>query len=277
MIVIAPTLSIVEPYQFTLNHPVIGYQTVVNVSNVTSSSEDPDYPVTNLANPATHLKWRALETTAPDVEWVDVELAAVQFFDYVGIARHNLGSAQIPVTILGADEVDSNGDPIFDIELVPEQLLPDDRPALFRFTLQNLIAVRIYFGVGTDFPEIAVCFVGELLTLQRKIYVGHTPIVYGRNRRIVTGRSESGQYLGRVIISESRETAVSLQNLTPDWYRTYLDPFVEACDAQPFFFAWRPQTYPTEVGFAWMTNEPQPQNQLPNGMMSIDFQMSGID
>lgn len=277
MIVISSNVVLTEPYQFTLNHPVIGYQTAVTISNVTASSEDVDHPVVNLANPATHLKWRAEETTAPDIEYVDVLLDSVQYFDYVGIARHNFGSAQIPITVLGATELDTSDDPIFDIELTAEQLLADDGPAMFRFNRQNLIAVRIQLGIGNDFPEMAVLYVGELLTLQRKIYVGHTPVLYGRNRRVVSGRSESGQYLGRLIVSESRETTVEMKNLTPDWYRTYLDPFVEACDDQPFFFAWRPQEYPQEVGYMWMTNEPQPTNQLANGMMSIDFQMSGID
>lgn len=277
MIVISNSIVLTEPYQFTLNHPIIGWQTAVDVSNIEASSEDPDYPAINLANPATHLKWRAAETTAPDDEWVQVLLPTVQYFDYVGIARHNLGSAQIPITIEGATEVDTSGDPIFDITLTAEQLLADDGPAIFRFTRQNLIAVRLSLGTGNDFPEIAVCYVGELLTLQRKIYVGHTPITYGRTTRIVTGKSESGQYLGRVIISEARETGIDLKNLTPDWYRTYLDPFIAAAEVTPFFFAWRPQEYPQEVGYAWMSNSPQPENQLPNGMMSIALQMSGID
>jgi len=112
--------------------------------------------------------------------------------------------------------------------------------------------------------------------VQRRIYVGHTPMPYGRSARIQNGRSEAGHFLGRIVIQETRDTAVALQNLTPTWYRTYMDPFIRASKEVPFFFAWRPQSYPYETGYGWMTNEPRPVNQRANGMMQIDLQMSGV-
>jgi hypothetical protein len=30
------------------------------------------------------------------------------------------------------------------------------------------------------------------------------------------------------------------------------------------------------VGFAWLTNDPQPMNQRPNGMMQVELQLSGV-
>ena len=273
MIVIAPTLSLTEPFQFTLDHPVIGYDNAVTVINIAASSQLAANPAVNMANPATHLKWKA---TAAAAQTVTVNQLPEQFFDYVGIARHNLGTAQCPVTVLGADTVDGFGAPIFDEALVPEQLLPNDAPALFRFTRAGLIAIRLAIGAGSAAPEIAVLYVGELLTLQRKLYVGHTPITMGREVQVTNGRSESGQYLGRVITGETRASAIQLLNLTPDWFRQYMDPFIVASAEQPFFFAWRPQSYPQEVGFAWVNSNPRPVNQLPNGMMAVDLSISGI-
>jgi hypothetical protein len=94
--------------------------------------------------------------------------------------------------------------------------------------------------------------------------------------KITNARSESGNFLGRIVINEMTETSVSMQNLTPDWYRSQLDPFIRASKETPFFFAWRPGDYPNEVGYAWITDDPQPSNQRSNGMMQIDFQMRGI-
>jgi hypothetical protein len=129
---------------------------------------------------------------------------------------------------------------------------------------------------GSEAPTAAVLYTGALLVLQRRIYVGHTPITMGRTSKITNARSESGNFLGRIVLNEMTETSVSIQNLTPDWYRSQLDPFIRASKETPFFFAWRPGDYANEVGYAWITDDPQPSNQRSNGMMQIDFQMRGI-
>lgn len=129
---------------------------------------------------------------------------------------------------------------------------------------------------GNDIPRCAVLYCGKLLVLQRRFYVGHVPINYGRKVNVISGQSESGQFLGRIVTGRATATSVALQNLTPTWVRQNLVPFLRAAEDQPFFFAWRPQTYPREVGYAWLTNNPEPMNQRPNGMMSCTLQMSGI-
>ena len=88
--------------------------------------------------------------------------------------------------------------------------------------------------------------------------------------------SISGAFLGRIINGQTRRSSCALENLTPDWYRTYMDPFLLAAQESPFFFAWRPGTYPTEAGFAWLTGDPVPNNQRSNGMMQVSFDMEGV-
>jgi hypothetical protein len=257
------------------NNPLIGYHNLVTASNLTASSEDPDHPAANLATPATHLYWRGDGFASPtDHEFLTVVTDTAELIDYVGIARHNFGSSFFPVSV-EVQAVDGGAW----TTVVAEVLLPNDGPVLLRFTPQAAYAVRVRLSpssVSTDPPEAAVLYVGTLLVLQRRIYVGHTPLPYGRVARITNARSESGAFLGRIVLSQMRQSSVNLQNLQPDWYREYLDPFVEASKDTPFFFAWRPLDYPFEVGYAWITNEPVPSNQRSNGMMQIQFQMSGI-
>jgi hypothetical protein len=69
---------------------------------------------------------------------------------------------------------------------------------------------------------------------------------------------------------------VSLTNLKPDWYRANFDPFVVAAQDSPFFFGWRPYSYPNEVGFAWLTNDPSPSNMMSNGMMQVSLELNGV-
>jgi len=147
---------------------------------------------------------------------------------------------------------------------------------LFRWEPISLTALRLKMQPGLAPPEAAVLYAGRLLILQRRVYVGHTPINYGRKTSVTNGMSESGNFLGRIVVGQSLETVLSLTNLTPSWYRSNMEPFVTAAREAPFFFAWRPGSYPREVGYAWLNNDPQPVNQRPNGMMGVELKMSGV-
>lgn len=184
---------------------------------------------------------------------------------------HNGASAAIAVAELQIFEADQTW-----VELVPAELPTDDDPLILQFDPQVLLQVRLRMQTGTEIPEAAVMYAGKLLVLQRRIYVGHTPITFGRRTTITNGMSESGQFLGRIVMGQFLVTEVSLQNLTPSWYRANMDPFVQAAREEPFFFAWRPGGYPEEVGYAWLTGDPSPVNSRSNGMMEVQLQMSGV-
>jgi hypothetical protein len=104
-------------------------------------------------------------------------------------------------------------------------LLPNDGPALFRFAPQGVANLRVRLQPGAAAPTAAVIYAGKLLVLQRRIYVGHIPINYGRVTKVVNGRSESGAFLGRIVLGEMTQTKVDLQNLLPLWYRANMEPF----------------------------------------------------
>jgi hypothetical protein len=159
--------------------------------------------------------------------------------------------------------------------LIPTFTPDDDTPILFQFTAVAADAVRVCLGIGTAAAEMAVLFVGSLLTLQRRLYVGHTPLPLARRQEVTTGRSQSGEHLGSVITGEWYGGSVAQQNLTASWYRTYMAPFIENAP-EPFFFAWRPNSYPDEIAFAWCTGDPIPSNARSNGMMSIEFDVEAI-
>lgn len=273
MIIISSALVLSGSDDLQPNNPVIGWDNKVTISNIQSLTEQEGFPITNVANPITSPLggWKGASITGD--EEILITLDGLEDIDYVGIARHNLGSNQIPILVEGSTD---GGSPFE--ELVGETYLLDDAPAIFRFVPQSLTDLRITLGLTTSqvAPEIAVIYVGKLLIVQRRLYVGHTPINFGRSENVVSGKTENGDFLGRIILSEQRSTEVALQNLTPSWYRSEMDPFIQASKDTPFFFAWRPFSYPYEVGFGWMTNNPQPVNQRPNGMMQIQLQMTGI-
>lgn len=249
------------------NNPRIGYHNLVTAANVAAETEDPDFPATNLANPATYLKWRADSSTS-DVS-VGVTLSPANTVNYFAIAGHNLGT-------IGAEYVFEYFNGSTWADLTTPAIPANDYAIIHEFPDTFASQFRLRITATGDPPEIAVLYVGSILRLQRRIYVGHTPIVFGRDSTVSSGFSEEGQFLGRVVRRRMYQSSVSMQNLTASWYRTYLDPFFHAAVATPFFWAWRPSTYPTEVGYAWLTSDGAMSNQRSNGMVQMDFKMQGI-
>jgi len=248
------------------DNPVVGWRNLVTVNNIVADTEDLSFPATNLANPSTYLRWLGANTSE---QYVTINHNAVDPIDYVGIAGHNFGSAQIPVSIEGDD---GGG---FD-ELVSDSIPADDGPLLFRFVPQSLQSVRIRLQPGNAAPSAAVVYVGRLLILPRRIYVGHRPLPFNRRANIVTGRAELGQFLGRIVLSQMTESQISMSNVLPAFYRSDIEPWLRDAVSRPFFFAWRPGDYPSEVGYCWASGDSQMSNALANGMVSFSLDMQGV-
>jgi hypothetical protein len=261
------------------DNPIIGYQNLVDATNIAATSAQAGFPVGNLANPATHLLWKALGPTPIADQYLTVILDTPEEVDYLAVATHNFGSGLIIVSVEG-NPLDPIANPGSWFELVSDHLLTTDGPIIFRFAPQSLFAVRLRIqpsqAVPALLPQAAVMYVGKLLILQRRIYVGHTPMPYGRSLQVANLMSISGAFLGRIVLGGKRRTGVNLQNISASWYRTYLDPFLIAAQEIPFFFAWRPGTYPEEAGFAWLTEDPEVSNMRANGMMQVSFRMEGV-
>jgi hypothetical protein len=199
-----------------------------------------------------------------------VALSAAETVNYVGIASHNLGST-------GASYVlQYSTDGLIWTDAIDQRMAADDAAILHEFDDVTARWYRLSLTPGSAVPSIAVLYIGRVLRLERRIYVGHTPIVYGRRYTVSSNYSENGQFLGRVLRRTTLSSSVSMENITPSFYRTDVDPFFQAASVTPFFFAWRPSDYPREVGFAWLTGDPEVTNQRPNGMMQIGFSMQGI-
>ncbi len=243
------------------NAGVIGFENIVSFDTISCTSETLQNPVTNMANAATAYTWEAANTST---QTITIQSDGREI-DYIGIARHNLDQPNLLVSIK------YNG-----VTVSPAQPISSNQAILFLLNSASPTTIEIVIQSAAVAPRIAVLYVGKALKLQRNIYVGHTPITYGRDRKTINGLSENGQYLGEIVVSQSNAANVNLQNLTEEWYRTELDPFFAAVPRVPCFWAWRPDTYATEVGYAWVEGEPSMSNQRSNGMVQCSWQFRGI-
>jgi hypothetical protein len=247
-----------------LNLPVIGWHNMVTISNATASSTAIGYPISNVANPSTQLKWRAASTAAQTVE---LGVAATDDIDYVGIAGHNFGSAGIALAI------DRNGaSPAWD-EIVEEFMPATDDAIIARFTPGAYSRLRLRLASGSAAAQVAVIYVGKLLVCERGLPGDHTPVNLGRSSKVTNNRSEAGHFLGRVQTGRQAGSQASFRHLTSGWYRTYFDPFLKVAETEPFFFAWKPQEFPGDVGYCWLTNDPQPTRDFTTGRMHVDLNL----
>lgn len=268
-VVFSPNLVLAEDAGITLDSPLLLWQNRVTVDNPLEASAGAafGFPVTELINPATDLIWIS---GASVTQYLTHTTGSAEPYDCVGVARHNFGSLGKSVSVEGDT---GSGWVALTTPFVPA----DDSPLMFRFTPGSFTGLRIKItdNIG-GVPESAAVFFGRSLPLQRRIYVGHTPITYGRNVMSYVGRAVAGAFLGEITTAEFLESNIEIQNMTPTWYRERLDPFIKVCKRSGFFFAWRPQSYPLEIGYCWVTNSPKPTNQRPNGMMQIAISVSGI-
>lgn len=249
------------------NNPRIGWRNFVTAAGVTVSSAADGFPGVNLANGLTWLLWRATSTAAQTLTF---DLGAATQVDYVGIARHNLGSAAASYTLQRSSDGSS-------WSTVVGPITPtDDGVIIHEFDAVTYRYFRLSIGSGSTAVQIAVVYLGRILTLARRIYVGHVPLPFGMKSTVSTGRSESGQFLGRVVRRKFYETGVQIANIDPDWCRDNIEPFIEAAAEEPFFWAWRPTLFPTDVGYVWTRDDINPENQRPNGMMQLSMGLQGI-
>lgn len=242
--------------------PRLCYKNIATLYSVAATSEKEGFPATNMANSSTQFGWEASSTADQTITIDNSNRAEI---DYIGIARHNLSQTGLEVRVRFEGVTVSDWKPV-----------SNNQTLLFLFTVATPDVIHIDIRGATNAAKMSVLYVGESLQLERNIYVGHTPINYGRDRTVVTGVSQSNEYLGEIVLSQSLSNTVSLTNLTPAWYRESLDPFFAQSPRKPCFFAWYPSKYDTEVGYVWVEGNPRPVNSRANGMMDMQWSFRGI-
>jgi len=250
---------------FPLTHARILYENLALPENVTGSSSAAAFPAEDAARATTYDGWKPASLPA---EWT-VDNTDPMTVNAVGIGAHNFGvTGPHTVAVEHSDDglawteaasvIASTGDPVL--------FLFDDTTAQYwRVTLD-----------GGDPPFIGVIYMGQALAMQRAIYGGHAPAPLSRSTDIVPSRSEGGQWLGRSIIRKGVTTSYQWRHLKAAWYRQYFDPFVKSARTTPFFIAWRPETYPNEVAYAWTKSDIRPSNMGIRDFMEVTVSVEGL-
>ena len=244
------------------NNPVIGWKNIAQNFTATATSSKAGF------SPAAALTYASYEGWSPSSTSGTLSLTITGNVNYIGV--HFIGSGTGTIEYVTGGSTISSG------------TFSASGAVLFLFNVNPLTTVRIIVSSFTGY--VANVMFGEYTELQRKIYVGHSPINYSRNVERVQGLSESGQFLGHIIRRRTKSTRVEVNNLTPDYFRTVLDPFFEAAAEQPHYWSYRrdiPQVGSTvdakdQTAWAQVTGNPSASNALSNGMMTASWDIVAI-
>lgn len=278
MIFISADLFLDEAAAEDLNCPVFAWENLVTASNISATSAADGFPASNLGNESTALEWQAAAPASPPVvQYLTVLLSPFAEVDCVAVAVHNLGSAQVPVSIEIATALVGSPPALNWTEVMPDTLQANDEPILWRFPVETCRGVRVRLQQGDEDARIACLFVGKLLVMPRGTHTDHTPINLGRQTEKLNARSTNGHFLGTLILSESRANAIGFHRLDNDWFRAHMDPFIVHAQSGAFWFAQKPTEWPGDVGYCTVINDPVPLVHFDTQTVAIDLQLSGVD
>ncbi len=242
-------------------------------SAVTASSEDDDGPSDAPLRPDTGEAWAP---TALPATW-ELDLGQARDVDYVGVAGHTIGSESCSILVETSTGSTAGSPPAQVWDQFSEDAAPaDDAPLLFLDDSRVARYIRITISGLGDAPRLAVVYVGEVLAMERPIYGGHGPVPLSRDTVLHQSLSRGGQFLGQGFRRNGVVGTAAFNHLTAAWYRENFDPFVKSARRFPFFWAWRPETFPLEVAYAWCDADIRPSNMGVRDFMQVSFNMQGI-
>ena len=265
------------------NQPVIGWRNIALNRAVSATSAANGFPAIAARTYASYEGWKPTGSAGTFTMTVDATI------DYIGL--HFTGSGTVVVQyVVGATTITT-------------EPTTASGAVMVLFDAASVATISVIVTGFTGY--LANIMTGRYTELQRKLYVGHRPINYGRATDRVQGLSESGQFLGHITRRSTKATRVDVQNLTPAYYRDVLDPFVEAGVRQPHYWSYRreiPQGAPKQLlwgglvmlwgtlpiklqefvdagdqaAWAQVQGDPDVDNSLPNGMMSAGWDIVAL-
>ena len=224
-----------------------------------ASTTSTGYSASAPLNTLTYELWRPTVTSGT---W-EYNNGSSAICDYACIAAHTLGTARSNIRaqyLSGSTWTDLNA----------STLITDDSPIFIIFNRTTAARWRINIASSTSIPTIGVIKFGRALQMQQPIYGGHSPINMARQTILRTNYSETGEFLGRTKQRVQLANTFSWTHLKADWMRTNWPTLQRAIESEPFWIAWRPESF-GEVGFAQVDSVPTPQNMGIKDFMSVEM------
>jgi hypothetical protein len=241
----------------------IGYRSILSAANVTATAGTPGHPLRAIFQPNS---WETYQPSSTSASLV-VDAGSPTLANYIGIAGYGFQASQ------AAWNLAYSNDGVNYVPIVSKNSVSD---AVIFEAFSDIVARYWRLLITGLFPpHICSIYLGELLTMERSIYGGHSPLLLSGNSEIRHNVSESGQWLGKTLERFGTQTAYSFRNISADWYRANMIPFVDAARTKPFFIRWKP-TYSEEAAYAWLTSDVEVSNSGQRDLMELSFEAESL-
>lgn len=262
-IILSPALVVSPSLEYEATDPVICWSNKVNIGNIVADSEAANYPVTNLGNTSTTNKWKSGSTLE---QLITVSNLSDQS-NCVAIARHNLGSTGATVSV---EAITAEPGAVW--EVVHAGVVPaTDSPLVLVYVRDFYVGTRVRIVPDGVAPEMAVLFVSDTLVVPESVQSGYTPVTDSIENTLVTGWSDSGEFLGSIVHGSVARNRAEFRVIDFDWYADNMRDFIlYGNNGNPFFFVRNPQDYPDEVSYSVFSSMVKPSINYPGGGQ-VDF------
>ena len=203
-------------------------------------------------------------------DWV-LTLSAAAGVDMVMIAAHNLTGRTVTI---------STSPDLVTAYTLRATVTPTDNSAiaaLFNDDGEPISARRIKVNIDEgDGFNIGVIRAGVALQMPQPFYAGHTPIRYNRMTEGEQQISETGQWLGRVVLRRSISSGYEWSHIKLAWYRENLEPFFQSLPQTPFGIVGNPEKMTDDVAWGWSDSDPKAEIMGIKSYMQVGFSVSGL-
>jgi hypothetical protein len=257
------TLTPITPPESSTNNARIGYENLLVSSDFIFADK--------ALIPNTYERWQVGGVGSP----VRFQFKSLTTFDFIAFGAHTLGShdvGQVFVTIEYSTTVGGA------LTFFDSFSFGTDNAIMFDYSGFDVVVAELVFTF--DSPNfgatLGVLYAGKAMEMERSIYGGHSPADLSQKTSYQSTMSDSGQFLGRTVTRRGAATEFSWRHLTPGWYRSTFQRFVDSAVTTPFFIKWNPAEYPSDTSFGYTTGDIKPTNMGGGSdLMEVSFNFKG--
>lgn len=247
---------------YGLDNPRIGWRRLTGT--VTATNEAAGYAATNATNSRTDTFWKPSALSSR----LTLDFGTAQDVSYCGVASHTIGSTATEISA----QIWDGSSWISMATVTPT----DDSPLFFLFGTRNVTQVRISLN-GTTPPLVGVVFWGKVTEVpQKAVYAPSVSMERAKVTEFSTNTTEGGQWAGRSVSRRYTTPKMQVDNLSESWIASEFDAFAAYAEAEPFFVADKPLSYPKSAAYAWATGDLTPQRQIANADVANTVSMDLI-
>ncbi len=222
------------------NLPLVLYDNILrSAESVTASSEQASNPAVSAYDWLLHTSW------IPDADGastltVDMGVGQTAVVNAIAIYRHTLA------TTGGTIAVEWSSDGVVWNDLLLPFTPSSNTVAFVTFAGKTERYFRITL-TETPAAGLGLVALGEAMEIQNGFRTGYSAPLFSRNVVSRSSRSDSGLPIGRSVVDKGITGVFRIHDVTEEWAREKLLPFIEHVERYHFFLLWNEDMYPDEA------------------------------